>query len=355
TLSLLLLGAADDLRLLAFKEVLAPMIFDTGRIAFINGWAEVTAAQIGTSSDVNPAIGQIAFGQGSAYVPLPVGTNRVFWQRVDGNGQGGIVQDRDPFITENGLVYLYILTSDRDPVIITDAVEVMTDVIALPTAADVFVEVTPIPRTRIRVVNALYEQLPFDFVANGEIVATNLGYGQASALVELGDFITVPVSIAQPGASVPLIQRDLRLLEVGDYSVYVYGAVGDVSMIAFSDQGLALGSAPPSARVINLAGDASITLGLADAEATDPNTPSGGTAPGIPIGTLLLLQNIGVQSVSPQIPTFGGVRDLIVVDQRTNTEAARFRSFNFVSSTHYDVVVTYLPLEGVLRAFILPY
>ncbi|HEX2623212.1 MAG TPA: DUF4397 domain-containing protein, partial [Phototrophicaceae bacterium] len=363
-LSLIALGKTDDLHLLPFKEDLSPLPPNTARIAYINAWSDVPVAQVGNGSSVRPDIGRVGFAQGSQFFPMDVGTYRIFWARDDDTG--GFVEVVDYFEIQPGLVYLYMLTGNSEnPIVLTEAVPTAQEVANLPTeegtGAGVNPEATKRPVTRLRMVNALDESVTIDVLVNGSPVATGLAYGQGGLFTDVPTG-TFTVMIQQTGSSTPIATYDYRLTELADYSVFVYGPSYDPQLKAFDDQLVVFDPEFTTLRLINLSREEGLSVGLVEADATDPNSTQAGTIPGtnssapmIPLGTQYIVRSVEPLQASSLVSTVPGLHDLIVSDNRTDLLAQRIRSFNFELAVHYDVVIIYPPAINAIQVFLLRY
>ncbi|MBC8170379.1 MAG: DUF4397 domain-containing protein [Anaerolineae bacterium] len=362
-LALMVMGTTDDLSLLAFKEDLSPLAPNTARIAYINARADVPVVQVGNSSSIRPDIGRVGFAQASAYFPMDAGGYRIFWQRAD--EVGGTVEDVEGFNFEGGMTYLYMMTGNSEnPVFFSEAVPAVQEVLALPTSVDgsvVEVSATRRPVTRIRLINALDEPFAIDVLVNGSAVATNLALGQGTPFSEVPTG-TFAVTIRVLGLELPVVEREFRLLDIYDYSLFVYGPILDPQLQAFDDSRFFFDPEISTVRLISMSRDEALTVGLVEAEATDPSSPVVQSTPGvddpppmIPLGTRYLSQAIASLKASPQTPTLGGLHDLIVSDNRTGVVAHQIRGFNFEAGAHYDVIVTYPPATNTIQVFLLRY
>jgi hypothetical protein len=356
-LSVILYGnESEGYQVTLFRDDLSPLRPDEGRIAFGNMLPGVQSAQVGLNSTVMETLGTVGYGQVSAYLPILLGENRVFWQEVG----GGFLEDTENFLIEGGRSYLYLLTGDTEnPVVFSESVPVSAgEVVALPTSEFPLdtsaAEPTPANRTRIRVINATESGIPINFTLNGQLLADNLQYTQSTDLIEITPG-TLPMIIQQSDNPALIVQRDLRLADFGDFGLFIYGPNYDVSAIAFPDVLLRTDEDAVTVRMVNLSLDETISFSLALAPATDPLTLPATPPPSVPLGLPFIVFRTGYRSVSP--PSFGivGVQDLLVADDRNNTIGYRFRSFNFEAGVHYDVVGTYAMQTGEIRAFILPY
>jgi hypothetical protein len=346
-LSVIVMGSGADVRALIFEDDLSPLRADTGRMAFVNATADVPAAQVGFNSTIAEDLGVIGYGQASPYFDILLGENRIFWQQVG----GAILEDLQRYLIEGGRSYLYLLApNDDSPVILSEAVEIRAETAALPTD----IGATPIPVTRMRLVNATENAIPVNFTLNGELLAENLPYGQATEFIEIMPG-TLPMIIQQTNDLNVIAQRDFRLVDSGDFTVFIYGPAYDLSAIAFSDADLQVNEDTTMLRLVNLSLDETINFGLVIAPATDPLTPAVMPPPTVPLGLPYLIARSEHRTSAGPVFTSAGVWDLIVVDNRTNVQAARFRSFNFEAGAIYDVVATYSIQTGEIRAFLLQY
>lgn len=347
TLSLIVMGSADNLQVLVFRDDLSEIRADTGRIAFVNALENVPAVQVGLDSTISPDIGVIGYGQAGNTYAINLGTSRIFWQQVN----GGIAEDVENFLIESGRSYLYLLTGvEGNPLFFSEPVPVSQEVVALPTDLND----TPSPRIRIRIVNATEEGIPVDFVLNNDALASNLAYGQGTGFFEVIPG-TLPLTIRQSNNPELQVQRDFRLVETGDYSVFVYGPNYDLSAIALTDSNLVFDEQAVTLRIVNLSLDETINFGLVAAPATDPLSLPITPAPTVPLGLPILVQRTNYRSASAPAFGVGGIQDLIVSDNRTGVIGYRIRSFDFQVGVHYDVIATYSMQTGEIRAFLLQY
>jgi hypothetical protein len=146
------------------------------------------------------------------------------------------------------------------------------------------------------------------------------------------------------------------MFDISAYSLFFYGSANDIIILPISDAGMIFDGATTTYRLVNLTIDEGLSLGLVSTEPTDPSLPASGNPLTIPLGSTFIINATRSGTYSFQSPAFYGLRDLLVVDTRSNTEVYRIRSYNFEQGAHYDVVVTQLPAQfTTLRVELIKY
>jgi hypothetical protein len=356
--ALIITGGDEFLQVLPFAEDLSPLAPDTARIAYINALESAPAAQVGNGSAVRSDIGTIGFGQGSAYIPINVGTGRVFWSSDE-----GFLEDIE-FQAEAGSSYLYFLTGNETPFILSEAVEVDEALADVPQGIDDLL-FTPDPGTRVRVINVNEASISLDFTASGIAVASDLAFGESSDFQRI-DSAQFPITISQAGSATPLLERDLRLANSGDTTIIVYGSTDNLTLLAISEQDFDHRSLRTNIRFINASGEETVPMGLIvtepseapdEASTADPvSTDEAATGRvSIPVGSNFLVDSQSPLTASAQIPLPLNAADFIIADNRSNLVGARLRNVALEQNRDYDIVAIYLPRTDSIRAVFIPY
>jgi hypothetical protein len=213
---------------------------------------------------------------------------------------------------------------------------------------------TEITQSRIRVINAVNEEEPLDFWIGEQLTASGLQPRTSTPYLQV-PFSVLPIRIFNPRLGLDVDNSELRLLTVGDFSVFLFGTSLNPNNIAISDNAIPDENVVPTVRVINLSLSPSVVVGLLQGAPTDPLTPPNETAPSIQIGAQYRIGSVRTFAASELLAMQPGVSDLIISDGRTATEAVRLRSVTLTPTQHYDLVVTYLRETDEIRAWLLPY
>ncbi len=352
TQALILTGSDTSLQVQPFTEALSPLAPETARIAYINALESTPAAQVGNDSAVRADIGSVGFGQGSAYYPINIGVNNVFWSSDEGFLEEAELQ------IEAGYSYLYFLTGGETPFLLSEQVGIDED---LGSAVDDLADIlfTPDPGMRIRVINMNSDSIAIDFSASGTPVAENLGFGESSDFQEVATAI-LPVSISQSGGGV-LQDREVRLAENGSTTIIVFGEPDNLSIYTISEQGFNHNDTRTTLRFINASIDERVSMGLIVTEPSDAPTlepPADGTPAAqsmVPIGSRFLIEDQSALTTSEQIPVPLTSTGFIIADNRTNLIGTRIPHATLQQGVDYDIVAIYMPETDTIRAVVVPY
>lgn len=347
TQALIAFGGAETLRLTPFTEDLSPLAPETARIAYINAREATPAAQIGNDSAIREELGTIGFGQGTAYLPINVGMSTVFWL----SEEDGILEDIE-FEAESGQSYLYFLTGNLTPFILSESVGIDEALVDVPQDGSE-AQFTPSPNTRIRVVNVNDDGLTVDFTAEGLNVAEGLGFGESSGFTEVQTG-TFPITVRQSGGELMLLERDLRLSSGGDITVVLYGPSDSLRVMTISEAAGMGSDSESTLRFINASVDETVPLGLIVAEASAPPQGDSGQS-SVPISSTYLIDSQEPLSVSQVIPIPLPSADFIISDNRSNLIGTRIYNMTLEEGIHYDIVATYLPETDAIRAVMVAY
>ncbi len=345
--ALIVVGGEAALRVTSFSEDLSPMPRNTARIAYINALETVSAAQIGNDSTVREDLGTVGFGQGSPYASTHVGPNAIFWASEEG------VLEETRLEAEAGYNYLYFLTGNVTPFILSEMIgidEALGDVVE----DDSGMLSTPIPATRIRVINVNEEGIAIDFMAEGKPLASDLEFGQSSEFLEVETGI-FPIVVRQSGSEEILVDHDLRLGSGTEFTFILYGNPEYLELLSVRDAAEVGGSSETTVRFINSSGDETVPLGLI---VTQPSTPPQGNTGGqssVPINSRWLFEIQYPLTASPTVPMPLSPVDFIISDNRSNLIGTRIYNVSLEEGSHYDIVAIYIRQFDGIQAVVVPH
>lgn len=338
SVSLIVMGSANALRLLPYLDDLSPTRPDFGRIAYINALESAPVAQIGSGSGLDDSILPIAYGQGSPAIPLNMGTHRLYW--ADANGS--VIEDLPTFNMEGGRSYLYILTGRSDqPVIISEGLSTNEALIEATLAGPNFIPTQERAQTRVRVTNVLESQVSIDVVINNEIIATNLGYGQGTLYAPV---ITgrLPVQVRISGTTQVIYQSDVSVTQLESYTLIMFGSNEGANLYSIIDNLSGIRTGQSSLRFINIGQNeeqlfslvARPPSGLIPSPVDPRFTPVPIT---LPIGTDYLIEEVARLEVS-FVSVTPNPYDLILVDRLTNSGFVQLSNITLEANVLYDVI-----------------
>lgn len=361
THSLIVMGDANSLRVVAVPEDLSPIRPDYARIVFVNSLASAPAVRVGGLSELIEEIPEIQYGQFSQPVMFGQGSSRFFWREMLGLQEGSIIERVDDFIIEAGRSYIYLLTGRDDgvaiafsePVIIDPALE-LVDLNVTPGAEDV--------QPKVRFINALDSAATINVVVDNTGTPIPLAYGQGSAIIPLTTQVFA-ISIQAADTGLPLRTDTVTLQEPGTNTLVIYGDTAslDVRFLVVSDKRQPAVESVAEVRLINLTRDQRLFFGLRLGDATDPTMGSVygpvETWPTLPIGGNLLTTRVGGNSASPIFFVAGGIFDVQIYDVQREVIGQVIRSFTITTGMDYDVIAFEMlsAPSPEIRAFVVPY
>lgn len=360
THSLVVMGNADSLRVVAVPEDLSPIRPDFARFVFVNSLASVPVARVGGQSELFDDVPELQFGRFSQPSLFAQGTNRFFWQEIVGGSTGSIVERVDDFFVEAGRSYLYLLTGRQDGVAIAFSEPVTID----PALAFAPVDATPAEddqRPRVRFINALDSAATINIIVDNTGTPIPLAYGQGSAITPLASEV-FGVNVQEAATGLPLRVDTVTFQEPGTHTLVIYGDSFDVRFLTISDKKEETGNLVAGIRLINLTRDRRMFFGLRLGDPTDPTLGTiGGNPenwPTLPLGAVFVTQRVAGGSASGIIPSTAGTYDVQVFDLQRNLIAQHVRSFVLNPGMDYDLIafemLSNAPVPEI-RAFVVPY
>ena len=364
--TLLLMGTADDLRLVPYLEDVSLTQPEEARVAFVNSLPTAPQVWIDTQNRRLTEVGELSYAQSPRPVDLDAGAWRFTWIKVEGNEPVELVELADNVLFEPGRSYLYLLTGriEEPPIILSDNIGFVEE--QIDPEPEVIQQPVPENRTRIRYINAIKGGLPLTMVFDNQPAVTELAYGNSSEAIPIapGDH-TIDAIFGSTGENV----ADTAVtLETGNqYTVVTYGFGTDpVEILVIDDSPLELESNSPHLRLMNLsmAAETNMNLGIAAIALTDtpinlftesPQTENFRQSLAFGIETIPNITNVNRRSVSAVALAPLGLHGLYVIDAGLNQIAASIHQVDLQPGTHYDVIV-YQNLDSMLvEGFAVPY
>lgn len=360
THSLVVMGNADSLRVVAVPEDLSPIRPDFARFVFVNSFANIPVARVGGQSELFTDVPELQFGRFSQPVLLAQGTNRFFWKEIVSGAEGAIVERVDDFFVEAGRSYLYLMTGRQDGVAIAFSESVTID----PALAFAPVDATPAEddeRPRVRFINALDSAATINITVDNTGTPIPLAYTQSSAIIPLASQV-FGINVQEAATGLPLRVDTVTLQEPGTHTLVIYGDSFDVRLLAISDKKAETLDSMSGVRLINLTRDRRLFFGIRLGDPTDPllGTIGGNPRdwPTLPIGAFLLTQNVAGGSASGILPTNAGTYDVQIFDMQRILIAQIVRSYVLNAGMDYDVIAFEMLSNAPtpeIRAFVVPY
>ncbi len=135
TLTLLLVGPPQSLRILQYHEDTSPTSPYEARIAFVNTLPDVADARIETQNGILSPVGDIFYGQPPRSADLLAATYRFVWMKIENNQPTDAVEIALNVELEPGFNYLYMMTGrlgEVPPVILSDRVGIDESLVNVP-------------------------------------------------------------------------------------------------------------------------------------------------------------------------------------------------------------------------------
>lgn len=362
TISLIIMGKSDNLRLLTHRENLARTPISTARVSFVNALESVGFAAIGQNNALRDDVFEISYGQGSSVVEFPTGESSLFWQRVERGTPVDIVETAQNVSLEAGQSYLYVLTGNSEaPAIFSEEVGIDENSIAVVAGVEALPTSTVDPGVYIRFVNAMYEEPNIDILLNGLPVVTALEYAQASEMTVMpaGQY-TITVQTSDNFR--PVLVTTFIPPPPGYYTILFSGAMTHTQMQMVTDTDLSIAdTTTPYVRLINLSSSERAEFGLVSTAPTESKTsaetPSARIAdlPPVPEDIRTVIEGVSGANVSEQQRGPVTLRDLLVTYSQANRVAKRVHSVALSPGVHYDIVAFQVGGSSNIQVFILPY
>lgn len=353
SISLVIVGTKNDVRVVSFREDMSPTAPDQARVVFLNALSTAPRVRVETQAGALENVGDLNFGQPPQTSRLPASTYTFFWNIVQNGIVGEQVEIAENLQFEAGRTYLYLMTGrlGQPPLILSTSVGTSHEAATIASGA---------ASAQVRFVNALRDGLAF--AVDGNVVTALLNYGDGSGLVGVteGDHT---LEITQDGVS--LASLELAFEPGNSYSIFAYGDMADSALLmAVPDTGLTpQGSS--SVRLVNLTAGADARFGLASFRLSEPGRHTSRllTAPAtetfrqsVQIGVQEVVGvDIGNQSFSTALPAPSGAHAIYILDNLQGSVAASIDELNLEVGHHYDIVVDQRPDSPRVDGFVIPY
>jgi hypothetical protein len=359
SLTLLLTGAPDQMRVTPYEANLSPVPVGQSRVVFFNATDNVTGLTAGVGPEAYPDFRPIGVGQFSQ--PVLVSPGELGFTFRDVNNTDIDILEAKTVVFEAGQSALYAVTArdDAPPAFYVASVE---------ESALLGGDGEQLSQSRLRFVNALESGVAIDIYVNGFLAMPSLFAPSGGPLIPVtGEEIALLVRSTGDGPA--LIDIGLLLPEPGDYSVFIYGSPADgLQARLIDDNILQITEQAGSLRLVNLSTDATLySLGLNEyapdetpppptatplpqptpdpSLATVPNT--GSSAPTAPLDTRRLIRNVPALTASNQTFAPAGLFDVILIDG-DNRVRGRLNTLQIPPGQHYDIVAyTYHRADSV--------
>ncbi|GIL12164.1 MAG: hypothetical protein BroJett038_08840 [Chloroflexota bacterium] len=359
--ALLILGSAENLRVLTFPEDLSPTPPRLARIAFLNTLDIYPRIQLETSGGPLPGVPDIFVGQPPVQTWLAESSFSFYWSEIAPGEGGDTVEIAENVQLRAGYTYLYLVTGriGSPPIILSDNVGVdenlrdPLDDSTVEGAAD-----APL----VRLVNALEDQMPVDFTV-GQTPLAAVAYGEGTELLAVPQREPV-ISVGRDGGT--LATADITLQNGQTYTVIASGSAeaGLIRLLVLLDSDLIFSGDAPRLRLINTSLDRSVRLGLAYSVAAPEieNLPEGTDEPTIddfrrtiPFGVYTLVNDVSGAAWSGIIMMPAGEHNLDILDSARGQLAASIAFADLRAGVFYDVIAYQEDQSFRVRAFLLEY
>ena len=362
-IALVLVGPADDLRILSYVDDRSPLAEGQMRLTLVNTLPDSPLLRPDISGPL-ATLSDVAYGQVNGPSDQPGGRYTLFWEQIGGEAGGQVIEAAEDVDFVGGFSYLYLITGriGDPPVIFSEPLEVIP---VAPQAEDASDALAADALTaRVRLINALNFEADPVLVLDQAQVAASADYGSGSPLVPV-DPNTYNAAIRSGNQTLALGELALNL--VADYTIIAYGPQPDaVRILAIPDFELAGSATEATIRLINASFDADVQLTLAQSASAAGDGAPGRFAEVPQSETFRRSMTIGVSpvsrmaevtgaGVSPALPIRAGLLDLHVVDARTGDIAASIRRADLAPGRHYDVIAFQRLDSPRIDAFVLAY
>ena len=365
-ITLLLMGTAQDLRLVPYREDVSQTPADEARVAFVNTLPEVPRVRIDTQSRLLTEAGDIGYAQQPRPVELPSGTYLFAWMTAENDEDTELVELVEDVELQQGYNYIYLLTGriDEPPIILGD--NVGFDATQVDQDENAITSPTPEVPTRIRFVNAIKGGLPLEILVDNQPVLTGLAYGNTSAASNINDD-EHNISIRFEGTAGIITSSEFILDPGVPYTLVAYGfGTEPVELMLIDDSKITTGGNSPTLRLINLSVQNETPMGLAHSvtepqeEAPNPfsESPQSETfrrSMAFGIERNVHISDLAGRTASDVALSPLGWHDLHIVDDRLNEIAASIRGIDLQPGQHYDIFAYENLGSMLIEAFVVRY
>ncbi len=290
TASLVLLGTQDRLRIAAIAEDLSPTPVNAARLIFVNAAPDTVSVRVSTYSGEIPGLRPVPFGAASRPLAYHAGIAAFVVETgsADSPREIDLLPERE---WRAGTVYAVIITDtpNAPPVVLEtetgvgDTILAAEGVVPLDSAPPSASGWGPGARVfAVRLVNALADETPVDFVADGALLFESVIPGTATAYHDLGaPPDRLEIRQAANGAALFNEAMSLPPAPEGTYlTLYVYRERDAVRLQAAPDRALTVPDGYALLRVFHAAPDApALRVVRAPAPTPSPTPPASPDAP----------------------------------------------------------------------------
>ncbi len=360
TVSIILAGTDNNLRLITYRDDLSPVPEGEARVTFVHTVPDAPVARLESSAGpFAGAVGDLRYGDISPSVTIAGGSEySLFWNKVENNAPTDLLEEVNSVRFEAGRSYLYLFTGamSAPPIVFSDPVGFEESIIR----ADEVEEFTPVPRlpTRLRVVNAFESEAPVNVYLNDILLVEELSIGQSSELfiVPNGDNQLSAELVAEESYSVA---RELELFPEQTYTLFVYGTpLTAIDMLLVDDGRLTFDGESPHLRLVNLTQGDIVPFGIgfmAPDNTLLPPGPDDDYRYYFTRGITHLIRDVtnGLASVPIRPPI--GTYTYLVTDNSDNTVAWVFPPQSLEVGVHYDMIAFQDTQSRRVSAFLVRY
>lgn len=363
--TLVIMDTRDRLRIVTVNEDLSPTPINAAWLVIVNaaiGTTQVTASTFGgTLPDVRP----IPFAQATHPLPFATGTNGFVFETglATAPREVGRLLER---AWEAGTAYTVIVTGAPDTPAVVLATEVGLGETVLTAEGVVPLEGAPPALSgwgpganvfAMRVVHALPDSTPLDFLADGTPIFETIQAGTATAYHE---FSTPPqrLTVRVAGSELVLVEETATLPVVPEgtfLTVFVYRDGGNVHLLLASDSPLQIPDGYALLRVLHAVPDRP-ALRVERAEETSagpvPTPPEGSEASGGVSALAILADTVLFGQASDPVLTPAG-EALIHVIERVSLDLLGDFSFSLAPRTTYDLLLLPADIPPGARAVLI--
>lgn len=359
-ISLIVIGSAEDLRVVTRREDLSATASTQTRIAFMNAVPSVPRVRVELAGGPVPGVPDMGYGQVTAETVLSAGLLDFYWKAVESSGEAfDILEIANNVLLDAGRTYLYLFTGriDTPPLIFSENVAI--DNSLLPVDPDAVLVPTPTAPTRVRFINALASGTFVDFLVDDTPLVTGItaengsGFSQISA----GDRI---ITVRNLNGGTLLARLEYAFDQPGNYSVVVFGSetATQIELLVVPDFNLLIDNQSSHLRLINVTQDGFALLGLgygAPLDSVPVFSEEENYRQSIPLGVTRLLRDIENGQFSSQARGVVGTHSIVIFDTDRSAIAAYIPRVNLEIGVHYDVIAYQETGSLLVHTFIVPY
>lgn len=361
SVTLVLLNTADQLRVTAVSEDLSPTPVNAAWLVIVNAAVGTTQVAVSTFGGMLPEVRPIPFGQATRPLPFANGTSGFVFETGSATAprEVGRLLER---AWEAGFAYTVIVTGAPDTSAIVLATEVGTGETVLAVEGVVPLEGAPPALSgwgpgasvfAMRVVNALPDSTPLDFLADDALIFETIQAGTATAYHQ---FAAPPrrLAVRVAGSSLVLMDEEVALPVVpeGTYlTAFVFRDGGTVHLLLASDSPLQIPDGYALVRVLHAVPNRP-ALRVERLESSPESalsvTPSGEPTSNSPTQAILADMVLFGQASDPVLTPAGTAT--VHVMERVSLDPAGDFALTFAPRTTYDLVLLPADIPPGVRA-----